>query len=80
MSGLGSQGGKKGTIIEIVEQALKWRLEANNKKQAEAMEDLIEKVGQQKRQYELISTESTNEFMELKNQIVETASDVLLQV
>lgn len=80
MSGLASQGGKKGTIIDIVEESLKWRLEANNKKQAEVMEDLVEKVGQQKRQAELISTESTNEFLELKNQIVETASDVLLQV
>ncbi len=27
-----SQAGTKGTIIEVVEEALKWRLEANNRK------------------------------------------------
>lgn len=29
--------GTKGTIIEVVEEALKWRLEANNKKQGETI-------------------------------------------
>ena len=73
-----SQAGKKGTIIEIVEEALKWRLEAYTKKQAEVIDDLAIKVTATKRQQELVSSESTNEFMELKNQIVDAAADVLL--
>ena len=28
-----NHAGSKGTIIEVVEEALKWRLEANNRKQ-----------------------------------------------
>ena len=36
--------GSKGTIIEVVEEALKWRLEANNRKQAEVIDSLAEKV------------------------------------
>ena len=28
-----THAGSKGTIIEVVEEALKWRLEANNRKQ-----------------------------------------------
>ena len=73
-----SQAGAKGTIIEVVEEALKWRLEANNRKQLELMDELIEKVGEQKRFIEVLSAESNTEFMEIKNQIVEAASDVLL--
>ena len=75
-----SQVGSKGTIIDIVEEALKWRLEANNKKQAELIDDVHEKVTEQKRMMDLMTTESNNEFLELKNQIVEAAQDVLLQV
>jgi len=41
-----SQAGTKGTIIEVVEEALKWRLEAYNRKQAEIMDDLVEKITQ----------------------------------
>ena len=43
--GLVSSTGTKGTIIEVVEEALRWRLEANNRKQNEIFEDLQEKVG-----------------------------------
>ena len=41
--------GTKGTIIEVVEEALKWRLEANNKKQGETLNDLQERFNDQKR-------------------------------
>ena len=73
-----NHAGSKGTIIEVVEEALKWRLEANNRKQAEVIESLVEKVGEQKRTVDMITNESSSEFLELKNQIVEAASDVLL--
>ena len=75
-----NHAGSKGTIIEVVEEALKWRLEANNRKQQEIIDSLAEKVTEQKRTIDLISNESSTEFLELKNQIVEAASDVLLQV
>lgn len=75
-----SQVGSKGTIIEVVEEALKWRLEANNKKQNEIVDEVQEKVLEQKRGFEVLSAECNTEFMEIKNQIVEAASDVLLQV
>ena len=41
--------GTKGTIIEVVEEALKWRLEANNKKQGETLNDLQDRFNDQKR-------------------------------
>ena len=44
-----SSHGTKGTIIEVVEEALKWRLEANNKKQGETIQDLQERFSEQKR-------------------------------
>ena len=73
-----NHAGSKGTIIEVVEEALKWRLEANNRKQKEIIDSLEEKVTEQKRTIDIISNESSSEFLELKNQIVEAASDVLL--
>ena len=76
----GKSHGGKGTIIEVVEEALKWRLEANNRKQQEIIDSMGEKVAEQKRTVDLLSNESSTEFLELKNQIVEAASDVLLQV
>ena len=39
-TGLTNSVGSKGTIIDIVEEALKWRFEANNKKQAELIDDM----------------------------------------
>lgn len=62
-----SQVGSKGTIIEVVEEALKWRLEANNKKQSEVVDDVREKVLEQKRGFEVLSAECNTEFMEIKN-------------
>ena len=41
-----SSHGTKGTIIEVVEEALKWRLEANNKKQGETIQDLQERISE----------------------------------
>lgn len=76
---LASQG-TKGSIIEVVEEALKWRLEANNKKQNELMEGLIEKVNENKRLVDVLSGDNGAEILEVKNQIVEAVSDVLLQV
>ena len=62
-----NHAGSKGTIIEVVEEALKWRLEANNRKQQEIIDSLAEKVTEQKRTIDLISNESSTEFLELKN-------------
>ena len=73
-----SQAGTKGTIIEVVEEALKWRLEAYNRKQAEIMDDLVEKITQQKTAVDMLQNDSNTEIIELKNQIVDAASDVLL--
>ena len=49
--------GSKGSIIEVVEEALKWRLEANNKKQSEVVDDVRERVHEQKRLLEVLSSE-----------------------
>lgn len=76
---LASQG-TKGSIIEVVEEALKWRLEANNKKQNELMGGLIDKVNENKRLVDVLSGDNGAEILEVKNQIVEAVSDVLLQV
>ena len=59
--------GTKGTIIEVVEEALKWRLEANNKKQGETIQDLQERFSEQKRQLDMLSNDNGNEILELKN-------------
>lgn len=59
--------GTKGTIIEVVEEALKWRLEANNKKQGETIQDLQERFSEQKRQLDMLSNEHSNETLEIKN-------------
>lgn len=74
---LASQG-TKGSIIEVVEEALKWRLEANNKKQNELMDGLIDKVNENKRLVDVLSGDNGAEILEVKNQIVEAVSDVLL--
>ena len=70
--------GTKGSIIEVVEEALKWRLEANNKKQSEIMENLVDKVNENKRLVDMLSSDNSAEILEVKNQIVEAVSDVLL--
>lgn len=75
-----AQAGSRGSIIEVVEEALKWRLEANNRKQAELMEELVEKTTANKKHIEVLQNASNNEFIEIKNQIVEAVADILTQV
>ena len=70
----------KGQIIEVVEEALKWRMEASLKRQIEVYEELDEKLGDQKLAFEVLSTETNTEFIALKNQIVEAAGEVLHQI
>ena len=70
----------KGSIIEIVESAMKWRLEANNKKQLEVMEELAEKVRKNKHLVDMVASDNNAELLEVKNQIVEAVADVLQQV
>ena len=72
------QSGSKGSIIEVVEEALKWRLEANNKKQDEVIGELVELVNENKRHIVGLSGNQNTELSEVKNSIVEAVSDVLL--
>ena len=44
----------------------------------EVVDALAEKVTATKRTVDMMSAENTNELLEIKNQIVEAASDVLL--
>lgn len=59
-----------GSIIDVVEEALKWRLEANNKKTQEQLDDFEQKLGQNKRILDMLSEEVGSEIAEIKNQIV----------
>ena len=74
------QAASQGKIIEIVEEALKWRLEASQKRQQELIAEVTEKIAENKQAFQVLSSESNTEFISLKGQIVETAADVLRQV
>ena len=41
---------------------------------------MAEKVGNQKRAFEVLTTETNTEFIAVRNQVVETATDVLTQI
>lgn len=70
----------KGTIIEVVEDALKWRLEAHDKKNQEFFDQVTDKIGHYRRAFEVLSSETAQEFASLKAQMVETSGEVLLKV
>ena len=44
------------------------------------MDDVAEKIAEQKRAIDIMQAENSSEFLEIKNQIVGACSDVLLQV
>ena len=67
-------------IIEIVEEALKWRFQAQERKLNEQVMQLEEREGKMRRDFKDLNQECHGEFMEIRNQIVEVTSEVLVQV
>ena len=63
---IADHAGIKGTIISVVEDALKWRLEARHKKTQEFFDSLTEKVSHYRRAFEVLSSETASEFTVLK--------------
>ena len=75
---LGNQS--HGAIVEIVEEALKWRIQAQDRKVAERMSVLEDKISQNKESIQKIETLGHTDLNELKNQLIDVSSEVLLQV
>ena len=63
---IAEQATLKGTVVEVVEEALKWRLEAQSKKTKEFFDELSDNVGHYRRAFEVLSNETATEFTQIK--------------
>ena len=67
-------------FAQKIEEALKWKLEASNRKLVDRVAYLEERTAQSKKLIEIITNECHTEFQDIKNQIVEVTTDVLSSV
>ena len=77
---IAEQATLKGTVVEVVEEALKWRLEAQSKKTKEFFNELSDNVGHYRRAFEVLSNETATEFTQIKESVVDVSAEVLMQV
>lgn len=66
--------------MNALEESLKWKLEAQNRKQSEFLAQMDERITHNKRVTDAITDQCHSEFAGIKNQIVEVTADVLIQV
>ena len=67
-------------LAQKVEDVLKWKLEASNRKLNDRVASLEEKQHQQRRMVEVVTNECHDEFQLIKSQILDITTDVLTQV
>ena len=70
--------GKDNPFLNAVEESVKWKIEAQNRKQNEWTAQIEERISQNKRFIDSITEQCHNEFNGIKTQIVEVTADVLV--
>ena len=66
--------------MNALEESMKWKIEAQSRKQSEMLAQMEERIQQNKRTSDAITDLCHNEFNDIKSQIVEITADVLVQV
>ena len=74
------QTSQNNPLMKALEESLKWKVEAETRKQSEMIAQIEERLSQNKRVFESMTDQYQNEFNGIKNQIVEITADVLVQV
>jgi hypothetical protein len=67
-------------LTQKIEEQLKWKMEAHNRKITDRVQTLEERQMQTKKMLDIVTNECHEEFQLIKTQMIEVTTDILHQV